>query len=115
MAAKKKEKPDTAPSLTQARTDPHISFRIQVAMSSKEIPTNAKIFKNLTDIRMYKHEGNFKYTTGNMKTLEEALNKLPAIWEKGFKGAFVVAFRDNERIPMNEAKQALGIPEKKKE
>jgi N-acetylmuramoyl-L-alanine amidase len=103
------------PALTQARTDLHISFRIQVAMSAKEIPVKSKIFKDLPDIRMYKHEGNFKYTTGNMKTLDEALKKLPKIWEKGFKDAFVVAFRDNERIPMKEAKQALGIPEKKKE
>jgi N-acetylmuramoyl-L-alanine amidase len=48
----------------------------------------------------------FKYTTGNEPRLEDALKLLSQVKKKGFKDAFVVAFRGDQRITVEEAKKA---------
>ncbi len=83
-----------------------ISFRVQFATSSveKTIDNNFPI-KGI--IKMYFHNGLYKYTVGNEKSLTDANKLLFSIQEKGFKDAFVVAFLNNERISAAEAVKIL--------
>jgi len=83
-----------------------ISFRIQVATSPKELDTKSSRFRGLADVRVYRHQGMFKYTTGNESGLEDALKLLSQVKKKGYKDAFVVAFRGDQRITIEEAKKA---------
>ena len=50
---------------------------------------------------MYISNGQYKYTIGNFKTADEAHDKKRSLRTRGFKGAFVAAFKNGERIPMS--------------
>jgi len=84
-----------------------VVFRVQFILSAKEIRLTAGKFPGVPDIRMYRHQGYFKYTSGNETNLDEALKLLDTIKSKGYKDAFVVAFHGNERITIAEAKALL--------
>ncbi len=61
----------------------------------------------MDDVSWYHHEGLYKYTVGNESSLEDAARIQQEIQEAGFKDAFVVAFRDDERISAAEAIRLL--------
>jgi N-acetylmuramoyl-L-alanine amidase len=85
-----------------------LSFRIQIATTSTDIGTNASRFAAFDHVSMYHHNGLYKYTVGNESTLDGANRLLQQVKRKGFKDAFIVIFRNNERIPESEAKRILG-------
>jgi N-acetylmuramoyl-L-alanine amidase len=82
-----------------------ISFRVQFAMFPKAKPLNSAIFDGVPNVRMYIQGGSYKYTSGNFATLDQALILRKNLLTKGFKDAFVVAFKGNERISNEEAKR----------
>ncbi len=82
---------------------PVISFRVQIATTSVEKPIDAPEFNNLDGVSFYFHEGLYKYTVGNEPTMEEASLVQRKLQNQGFADAFIVAFKDNERIPATEA------------
>jgi N-acetylmuramoyl-L-alanine amidase len=87
---------------------PEVVFRVQVATSPKELAFSSKKFEGLKEMNVYKHQGLFKYTTGNVSSLETALKLQEEVQKKGFKDAFVVAFQGDERITINQAKKLTG-------
>jgi N-acetylmuramoyl-L-alanine amidase len=87
---------------------PLVFFRVQVATSPDEIGIHSARFRTLEDVRVYRHQGLYKYTTGNEKSLDDALALLGNIKKKGFKDAFVVAFLGEKRITIDEAKKLGG-------
>jgi N-acetylmuramoyl-L-alanine amidase len=54
---------------------------------------------------MYEHDGMYKYTTGNDTSLQQANKLKEELIKKGFTDIFVVAFLNEQRIPIEEAKQ----------
>jgi hypothetical protein len=52
---------------------------------------------------MYSADGMWKYTAGTFVKLEEALNLQSQLKADGFSDAFVVAFKNGERISVKEA------------
>ncbi len=86
---------------------PVISFRVQFATTSIERPVDAPEFKGLEGISFYFHDGLYKYTVGNEKSLEEAAQIQQNLHQNGFTDAFVVAFKNNERIAPAEAMRLL--------
>jgi N-acetylmuramoyl-L-alanine amidase len=91
-----------------APASPTLAYRIQVAAYSKDVGVKSPKFKGLENVKMYRHQGMFKYTTGSVPTLDEALVLLDVIQKKGFPDAFVVAFKGDERITIAEAKSLQG-------
>jgi N-acetylmuramoyl-L-alanine amidase len=85
-----------------------LSFRIQVAVSMSDIGTGAARFRKFSDVRMYKHNGMYKYTVGNVSSVAAAEKLLADTKRKGAKDAFIVIFRNNERISQEEATRILG-------
>lgn len=87
---------------TNATVD-EICFRVQFATSSAKKPVNSPEFKNLQEVRYYTQGGVYKYTCGNLNSLEDAVKLQQTVQQQGFKDAFVVAFRNEQRITPAEA------------
>ncbi len=98
----------TAVSPDHSETGSPLSFRIQIATTSSKIGTDSPKFSKFQNVNMYRHNGLFKYTVGNEKDLVSANKLLLQVKNKGFKDAFIVIFRDNERIPDDEANRIIG-------
>lgn len=82
-------------------------FAVQVATSPTDIGTGSKRFAGLDGVRMYRHQGLCKYTTGRLSTVEEALALQAELMKKGYPDAFVVAFDGTERITVQQARQRM--------
>jgi len=78
--------------------EPEIYYRVQFASYRKEKPMDYRKFKKLGDVRMYKHNGMFKYTNGNNIDREQTVNLKAEMKNKGFKDVFIVAFHNGKRI-----------------
>ncbi|QCX02306.1 N-acetylmuramoyl-L-alanine amidase [Aggregatimonas sangjinii] len=80
-----------------------ISFKVQVLASSKNIPLKAANFKGLNTLSKEPYKTLYRYMYGNTNSLEEAelLKSNAAL--KGYTSAYVVAYKDGERITMKEA------------
>lgn len=79
-----------------------IFFRIQFATSPTEKSTDSPEYKNLQNVKVYFHNGLYKYTIGNEKTFDQANALLKKIKIKGYKDAFIVAFLNEERVPITD-------------
>lgn len=97
-----------APSINNQQptiNDPGISFRIQLAASST--PMDKEKIKRLTGLDLPVNEdhvdGLYKYTIGNEKTLAEAQAILNRIATGHFKKPFIVAYRQQTRISVQQA------------
>ncbi len=97
--------PKTVSQAEEEKAD--IRFRVQFASSSRKKTTDR--FKDVEDVRMYEHNGIFKYTSGDETSFESAIrlqNKLRL--NRKYKDAFIVAFRNGERIELDEARKISG-------
>ena len=84
---------------------PQVFYRIQFASYKKEKSLDFKKFRGLKNVKMYEHNGQFKYTAGNEDSLEKAQALKEELVENGYEDVFIVAFVNDERIPLDEAKQ----------
>jgi N-acetylmuramoyl-L-alanine amidase len=84
-----------------------LSYRVQIASENTERAAGYPKFSQFPEVKMYKHGGKFKYTVGNEPNLEAANLLLREVKKKGIKDAFIVIFRNNERIPQHEADSLL--------
>lgn len=90
------------------QTAQQVTFRVQVAVSKVKRPLDAPEFRGLKQVEEYFHEGLYKYTSGMEPTFEAAVALQNQIRRAGFKDAFVVAFKNNQRIPIAEARRIAG-------
>lgn len=88
-------------------TDDKIIFKLQILVSKEKIQLTDKRFKNIKDIEFYKDKGLYKYVLGNENSFEEIQGLSKKIKETTFPDAFIVAFRNNQRISVQEAKRLL--------
>jgi N-acetylmuramoyl-L-alanine amidase len=83
---------------------PDVYFRIQFTSSKKKIVFDAKKYKDMPDIREFRQDGWYKYSTGNYKSYEEALKQQKYVREtKKYKDAFIICFEGEERISLEKA------------
>jgi len=84
-----------------------IRFRVQFASTSREKSTDK--FKEVKDVRVYKHKGLYKYTSGDYPSFSEAIKLQNQIrLQKKYRDAFIVAFKNGERIDVDEAREITG-------
>lgn len=81
-----------------------VYYRVQFASYKKAKSLDFRKFRGLNDIKMYEHNDQFKYTTGNETSIEKANKIKTNLIEKGYKDVFIVAFINEERISLDEAK-----------
>ncbi len=102
VQAKPEEQQQEAPEPPVTIAD-GVRFKVQLATSSSRIGTKAEQFKGMSGVEEHEGAGLFKYTVGNEPTLNDARVLQQSCKEKGFEGAFIVAFRNGERIDLQEA------------
>lgn len=76
----------------------NIVYKVQFLTSSKRLSMSDKRFRNIADVSFYKQQNLYKYTSGKYYTFGEAEKSRKNIAKSGYKDAFVVAFRGDERI-----------------
>lgn len=86
---------------------PKVSFKVQFATRDNKVPVNHKDFAKVPQVDVYFYNGAYRYTSGDFKSKDEAVNRQAEIRKLGFSDAFVVAFIDGERATIKEAENAL--------
>lgn len=79
-------------------------FRVQIFSSTIKYENNHPKFNGRDDIWNYFSGGLWKYTAGSFNKHEEAVTLQNELRKQGFEDAFVVAFKNGERISMQEAR-----------
>ena len=85
-----------------ATNDSEITFKIQILTSSKPLTKNDKRLKGLKGVDYYKEKGIYKYTYGASADYNKVLRTKRSITAQ-FKDAFIIAFRNGEKMNVNEA------------
>ena len=100
---KENDRPVTVQKVAESATnDNEITFKIQILTSSKPLAKNDKRLKGLKGVDYYKEKGIYKYTYGASGDYNKVLRTKRTITAK-FKDAFIIAFRDGEKMNVNEA------------
>lgn len=79
-------------------------FKVQIFTSPTKLKTTDKRLKNVQKPDYYKDGKTYKYTSGS-STDFTTINNLRRQLSKRFKGCFVVAFLNGERIDLDEARK----------
>jgi N-acetylmuramoyl-L-alanine amidase len=82
-----------------------LQWSVQFYTSPKPIADNHKVYKSFDDVREEFENNMYKYSTGLVKTKEEAIAMQSKIRGMGYKDAFVVAFFNNKKISIKEASE----------
>ncbi|MFD2550966.1 N-acetylmuramoyl-L-alanine amidase [Bizionia sediminis] len=79
-----------------------IDFMVQIAASSRKIMPRAYNFKGLDPVTRKQVNALYKYYYGKTSDYNEALRFKEEAEKKGYKGCFVVAFKDAEQVVLSE-------------
>jgi N-acetylmuramoyl-L-alanine amidase len=98
------EKPRIEPSVVPGKTSGSsgasgvlkVEYRIQVAASSK--PGIDSRYRSLEDLEVLQEDNMYKFMVGHFSSYEAARPRLSALKASGFDGAFIVAYKDGQRI-----------------
>ena len=85
-----------------ATNDSEITFKIQILTASKPLAKNDKRLRGLKGVDYYKEKGIYKYTYGASTDYNKVLRTKRTITAQ-FKDAFIIAFRNGEKMNVNEA------------
>ena len=80
-----------------------IEYAIQILSSKTEISTSNKTFKGLSKISYYIDKSTYKYIYNRSSDYDAVLSSRDDVKSKGFKGYFVIAFKNGERITLKDA------------
>ena len=80
-----------------------VVFKVQIATSSVKKDLTPENFNGVEGVDLYEAGGLYRYTVGEERSVTNANRLQLQLKEKGFKDAFIVAFKDGKRIPLSEA------------
>ncbi len=83
--------------------DSGVRFKVQIITSSKRIELKPKNFAGLEGVEEMQGKDLWKYAVGNETTLDAARKVQERCREKGYEGCFIVAFKDGQRIDLQQA------------
>ena len=101
-ASSQTEKKTSATPKKQASKGEKPIFKIQILTSDKKLSANNKQFKGLSPVGYYQEKGIYKYTYGESTDYNKILRTKRQI-ETKFKGAFIIAFKNGEKVDVNQA------------
>jgi len=103
------ETPAVTPAETPATTTEKakVSFRVQFASRDTQVPVSDKDFAKVPEVQVYFYNGAYRYTSGDFRSKQEAIDRQAEIRKLGFSDAFIVAFINGERATIKEAENAL--------
>ena len=78
----------------------------QIQIFSITHPATLKDIRGLSPVFLHRPDnGRYTYTVGLFRTYSEVLAHLNKVRTNGFRGAYIVAFRDGKSIPVNAARK----------
>lgn len=80
-----------------------VSFKVQFLSSNKRIALEPANFNGMQKVEELQGSGLWKYMVGDEPTLEAARTVQKQCKDKGYDGSFIVAFRNGERIDLQQA------------
>lgn len=80
-----------------------ITFKVQLAASSKKMATKSYNFKGLKQISREKANKIYRYFYGKTSDYEEIKRMKEEAVRKGYKDCYVVAYKKGKKIPLSEA------------
>lgn len=80
-----------------------IKFKIQILASDRVLPQNSRQFKGLNPVSWYKENGLIKYTYAEDEDYNKILKIKRRIVDPKFKDAFIIAFKNDTKININQA------------
>ncbi len=87
----------------QDHADNGIVFKVQIAASQSAVELQPYNFKGLRDLSRNREAGLYKYYYGETSSYPHAQELLKKAKDQGFPSSFVVAFKDGEKIDVQEA------------
>jgi len=84
---------------------PKVEYKVQIASGKNKITTKPYNFKGLKNIERVKVASFYKYYYGVTSQYNEVYNSLKIVKQKGYSSAFIVAFKNGEKISIEEAKK----------
>ena len=81
---------------------------MQLAASPSEIETSNQKWSKIPFVEVRKEKNLYKYLTGSHTSYDFALKNRNEVLGKGFNGAFIVAYKDGQRISLQVARQEMG-------
>jgi len=84
-----------------AATSNEVVFKIQIAASSKKLESKAYNFKGLSPISREKEKELYRYYYSETTSYEKAKKLKKKAKRKGYKHAFIVAFKENKKIKLS--------------
>lgn len=80
-----------------------VIYKIQIKASASQIETKSENFNGLDSISFISEKGYFKYMYGETNSYETSKTQLAEAKGKGYDSAFIVAFKNGNKISLNEA------------
>ena len=93
---------DTAIKVLQEKIYEDVTFKVQLAAGSKKIATKAYNFKGLKNVAREKFGTLYKYFYGSTSNYTEIQLLKTFAQEKGYSSAYVVAFKDGQKVKLSE-------------
>ena len=79
-----------------------IEFRVQIASGANKIETKPYNFKGLTNVERVRVDGSYKYYLGSTSDYGEIQKMHQLAKSKGYSSAFIVAFENGKKIPVED-------------
>jgi N-acetylmuramoyl-L-alanine amidase len=93
---------DEAIKVSQEKMYDDVTFKVQLAAGSKKIATKAYNFKGLKNVAREKFGTLYKYFYGSTSNYTEIQLLKTFAQEKGYSSAYVVAFKDGQKVKLSE-------------
>ena len=93
---------DAAIKVSQEKMYDDVTFKVQLAAGSKKIATKAYNFKGLKNVAREKFGTLYKYFYGSTSNYTEIQLLKTFAQEKGYSSAYVVAFKDGQKVKLSE-------------
>ena len=102
-----KVEPSVETKVVTVETTPKVSFKVQFATRDTQVPVTHKDFAKVPEVDVYFYNGAYRYTSGDFRSKQGAVDRQAELRKQGFGDAFVVAFINGERATIKEAENAL--------
>lgn len=101
---KKNDNEDDDKPVTSTKTVKGIVYKVQIKADKKIPPKSDKCYKQFKDIGFEKAKGVVKYVCGPYNNYASALKSVKKAKSYGYKDAFVVVYKNGDRLTFDEAK-----------
>ena len=93
------------PADSQPSADDRPVFKIQILTADRPLPKGSKQLKGLSPVSYYKEKGIYKYTFASDTDYNKVLRIKREKVDGKFKDAFIIAFKNGEKMNINKAIQ----------